>query len=549
MLWANSAYQGDLVGTFSFGKAFGLPPKLVEAGVKPSAPIGWDPQFSYMIANDPWATGDAKDYIDFPAYRYQRAGVPFLAALLSRALGFEIVPPLLYHAIQFAIVALGFCALASWLRSLGRSPAWALGWFFSLAVAGVVVQGMGDAVADALFAIVMVSALRGRLLPYVLAASLLPLVRESFVIVTGGIALLTALGWLEWRGPQDGTGYRKGWFRPLAADRWAFVGTAVALTPFALWQLYLLKTFGQTAAQSGTSGFQLFDWPMRRAVVTWVEFLVNRSNLVELVMIPVSTATLLFVVWIILVEKTRQTIWLPIMFHFGLMTVMGRTQYIDVFSFAKAFAHILVVLVLLMDTRYRRLAAACLIFWGASGALYTVHQKAFVLFHEKVESATVRRWQIADLVDRQALERSVPDSSAKQFAAEIRIAAPSVAHESRHDFFSFGLRELAFLKVEVVNRGERAWPGGLIKAGIGHRAKDEIVLGYRLIGEDGERAIGIVSHLGADPIAPGEGRTVDMAVLVPPPGRYRLEIAMRHGQWGWFGDGDKRFASVPLTVK
>ena len=45
--------------------------------------VGYDGQFYYYIAHDPFILGQSYNHIDFPAYRYQRIIYPLTAWLLS----------------------------------------------------------------------------------------------------------------------------------------------------------------------------------------------------------------------------------------------------------------------------------------------------------------------------------------------------------------------------------------------------------------------------------------------------------------------------------
>jgi hypothetical protein len=82
---------------------------------------GNDGQFAYYIALDP---GEAKHYLDDPAYRFSRILYPMAARLL--ALGAPEAIPWALLLINLLAVAGGTVALAAWLSRRGSSPWFAL---------------------------------------------------------------------------------------------------------------------------------------------------------------------------------------------------------------------------------------------------------------------------------------------------------------------------------------------------------------------------------------------------------------------------------------
>ncbi|MBM3556180.1 MAG: hypothetical protein FJX47_11590 [Alphaproteobacteria bacterium] len=543
--WINRAYQGDPLGSFMLSEAYGLPKRLADAGLQPVGRLGWDSQFLYMIANDPWAADpDTKDHIDLPAYRYQRGGIAILAHYLSRALGFDLASPVVYHALQIFIVALGFTAIASWLRAHGRNPLWACAWLFSPGVPESLAHGLGDPVADALFAIAVVSALRGALWLYVPAAVLLPLVRESFVLVTGAIALATLFGRVAWqdRIPVPLGRDPRSW---LESVNWPVVVTAaLPLIPFAAWQVFLWWRFGETAAQSGTTGLHLLDLPFRQAWSQWSRHWAA-GRVMEIVLIPAAIVTHLFTMWLIVRRHRGNPIWLAVFLHFVLLLGLGFTQFIEVFSFAKAYAHVLIALMIAMALASSRIGVVLLCCWGAVGLSYNLHHKSTQLYHRDVESGVQRRWSTADLLTATDAGSVPVLGMSTEFSASLAVSPGGLAWPNRaRSLLALGRRDIATIDVAITNTGLKNW-----RTAIYGWPPDEVVASYRLRDEKGRASLGIASHLGEGDVASGETRRVKLAIIVPAPGNYTVEVALRRPKHGWFGGDADPFLRIPLRVE
>jgi len=82
---------------------------------------GYDGQYAYFIAIDP---GDARYYIDDPAYRYGRILYPMLARYA--AAGDPDVVPWAMIIVNWLAVGIGTIALGALLARRGHSPWWAL---------------------------------------------------------------------------------------------------------------------------------------------------------------------------------------------------------------------------------------------------------------------------------------------------------------------------------------------------------------------------------------------------------------------------------------
>lgn len=203
-VWVHYSFGGCEYGPFLTTEKFGVPSLERSAGVRPvcyEGQMGWDGQYYYFQSNDPFMTrADLGVGFDNLSYRYQRNGVPLLAYGISRIVGSDVTPPLLYHVIQIAFVAAGFGVLAGWLSSTDVRPAFALCWLFAGGTIYTLFHGVADPVSDACFIFALSSLTSGRLLCYAAAATFLLLCREAYASFAAPVFALSALGVFGWRG-------------------------------------------------------------------------------------------------------------------------------------------------------------------------------------------------------------------------------------------------------------------------------------------------------------------------------------------------------------
>lgn len=112
-------------------------------------PLGYDGQYSYFLALDP---GNARYYMDYPAYRYTRIVYPMLAR--AAALGRPALVPYTLLAVNLLAVVLGTLALAAWLRRRTLSPWLALLYGLS---PGIFIATAGDLTEPLAYAFVIVA--------------------------------------------------------------------------------------------------------------------------------------------------------------------------------------------------------------------------------------------------------------------------------------------------------------------------------------------------------------------------------------------------------
>lgn len=216
VIWS---YGGDALGLARLGTYFS---QGVEGGT-----AGYDGQFVYYIARDP-APERVSQFLDIPAYRYQRILYP----LLSRALAFGRI-----DVIPWAMVVLGLASqvLGTWLLEKilvgwGVSRWYALTYGLYTGLVLAVRLDLPESMAFALIVAAILATERNRPRLSWLLFGLALFAKE----VTGiflAAALLSALLQRRWR---DVIGL-----------------TVIAGLPFLIFQVWLWRTFGQFGVNSG----------------------------------------------------------------------------------------------------------------------------------------------------------------------------------------------------------------------------------------------------------------------------------------------------------
>jgi len=129
-VWGN--YEGHLSGLFYTGSAVKLPPGIAEETYRVKDAAGYDGQFYRLIARDPFLRSGFAAFVDNPALRWRRIGIPGLAWLAGGSSDAAIDGA--YVAIELGFVLLGALWLAAYAQSVEWSPVWGLAFLFVPAV-------------------------------------------------------------------------------------------------------------------------------------------------------------------------------------------------------------------------------------------------------------------------------------------------------------------------------------------------------------------------------------------------------------------------------
>ena len=220
--YSSQFFARNITGFVCFGDT-GLPARYLppHALVDPNGP-GYDGQFHFMVAQDLLGSGEVGQFVDNPAYRYQRILYPALAAVWARG-DVALLPSALLKLNLLAVAAT--TALLAWMLRRRQLPPWyALIYplFSSLVLATL--RDLSEPTALFFLVLSLHFYLEARVVGTAAALALAILGRETALALVPVLVL-------------DAMWHRRG-------TRAALV-SAAALGPFALWSGYLYSQFGQ----------------------------------------------------------------------------------------------------------------------------------------------------------------------------------------------------------------------------------------------------------------------------------------------------------------
>lgn len=186
---------------------------------------GYDGQFVYFIARDP---ATAAQYLDVPAYRFQRILLPLLGRILS--LGQESLIPWALLVANLIALAAGTALVERFLNQANVSRWYALGYGLTLGTVGATRLSLPEPLAYGLALGGVWLALRERWLWSAVLFALAALAKETTLVFPAACALFL-----------------------LTQRRWQTVAVfgAVVGLPFVVWQLALYAQLGAFGVGSG----------------------------------------------------------------------------------------------------------------------------------------------------------------------------------------------------------------------------------------------------------------------------------------------------------
>lgn len=223
--------RGDALVLVTIGTDY-APPELADSAYSAE---GYDGQSVYYIARYGW---QGADYIDIPAYRFQRILLPFLSGLL--ALGQVALLPWTLLLMNLFAIAGGTFLLEHLLREYRMSPWYAAGYALS---AGVFGAGRLTTTEPLAYGLVIAGIYFARHKKWVLGAisfALAALAKEMTLIFPAVYALH-----LLFLSSQSN---KSSWIQRLGQ---AFLFGVGAVVPFILWQIVLYQQFGAFGVGSG----------------------------------------------------------------------------------------------------------------------------------------------------------------------------------------------------------------------------------------------------------------------------------------------------------
>jgi hypothetical protein len=287
--------------------------------------VGYDGQYYYYIAHDPFILGQSYDHIDFPAYRYQRIIYP-LAVWLA-AFGHSPLIPWMMVAVNLLGILFGTWFLILILKHFGRSPWYSLfypaSWGFLLCL----LRSLPEPLAITFVVITVYFYLKGRTAWQVISLSLAGLTQET--------TLLVAIGFLSY-----------------SLGKKEFRQSLYLLSPFMaylLWQLYLYAHFRIFSFLGGTQNFGL---PFQGILEKFILLCQGNpsyekiSELLYLILITILIITALYDIY-----KDYNPLTLIFLGYSLMTTLLNHLIWVEPWSYARATLGLL-VFNLLIFTKY-----------------------------------------------------------------------------------------------------------------------------------------------------------------------------------------------------
>jgi hypothetical protein len=289
--------------------------------------VGYDGQYYYYIAHDPFILEQSYDHIDFPAYRYQRIIYPLTVWLL--AFGHPPLIPWMMVTVNLLGILLGTWFIILILKHFSRSPWYSLfypaSWGFLLCL----LRSLPEPLAITFAVMAVYFYLKEKPAWQVISLSLAGLTQETTLLVSMGF-LFYSLGRKEIRRSLY-------WLFPLLV--------------YLLWQLYLYAHFQIFSFLGGTQNFGLpFQGILEKLILvgqnpySYEKF----SELLYLILITILIITALY-------DSYKDFTPLTIIFlGYALMTsLLNHLIWVEPWSYARATLGLL-VFNLLIFTKYGR---------------------------------------------------------------------------------------------------------------------------------------------------------------------------------------------------
>ncbi len=337
--WVHHAFEGKYHAAFLASERLGVTSTEADAGYTPSvsdlyAHNGWDGQFFFRVSIDPFGLDqESPAHLDIPGYRYQRIGVPILAWAASHVLGYEVTSPYVYHTVQMVLVSLGFAVLVFWLKRQGVNPLYALAWLGAGGTLYTLGYGLPDSSADALFIVCLCAIWYRWLATYVIAATLLLLIREGYAAFAAVVFLFTASRLMSW---SEGRRYGR------VALLTALPGLVVVG-----WYLYVSYRFGIPPLDESRHPPGFVDYPFA-ACWDWLKLQFENPQLHEMRNKVVSALTIALALLTLLRNARRSLIAWCVAPYIWLVACLGSVVWWDQSGYFKALGSVLVVLIFML---------------------------------------------------------------------------------------------------------------------------------------------------------------------------------------------------------
>ncbi|MEP7284135.1 MAG: hypothetical protein ABI947_00040 [Chloroflexota bacterium] len=237
----------------------------------PSGKPGYDGQFTYAIALDP---ANAAQYLDVPAYRYQRILHPLLARLL--ALGQESLIPYAMLAINLIGLGLGTAAFERLLLAERINRWFALTYGLFGGVFFAVRVNTSEPLAFGLVLLAILAEQRKRGNWQAILLLLAAFAKETTLFFVAGYLIYDVLE-RRWRD--------------------VFRLTLIVVVPFVVWQIVLKVWLGQFGIGSGGAGATPFEVIPFNGIWRLAQYGFTIFAVLGLILIPFAVLPTLWALW------------------------------------------------------------------------------------------------------------------------------------------------------------------------------------------------------------------------------------------------------------
>lgn len=561
---AYSRFCNEWSGMLLPGFRFGVPQRLVEEGVYPVHEIGWDGQFYYLQANYLNPQPEAYDHIDTPPYRYQRIGLPLVAAVFSWVIGSDYVSPHTYLFASLPFVGLGMGALAAWLFAHRFSPLWCLGWAANVGIPICLLHGQPDPLADSLFIFAMLALIRGMPLAYAAAATLMCLTREPYFAISGTVFAASVAGLIPWKGNTDTGGWVVALLRAIGLKRlaemlmitpdaeqqptllsgrpsawnfwayrtpvWQLIVLLIPCTVFLAWQVYLRSIFGHSGSE-GTGGV-ILDLPF---LAFFKSSFHSPGDLIR----PFYFIVLIMgfvVLWSVRRKLSLSLILLP---YFLVLSIMSEIVWIDISGYSKAMGTVLAAVVICFPLVGRKMYYAVGVTLILAVLTYT---QCFKRVYGPVDLVRIPDFQVVqlDIEDSQPVLEE-PQCSIKIDQKELVKRAADMNGVYRFKFDGRRFPQTYFVvPITVTNEGTETWE---------HSRQNAIQIVPGWFKEDELPSWKPATDL-PHKVAPGESFTREVPILLPEkPGDFTLRITLRQMTQFTFDEKGDNYVDIPISYR
>ena len=293
-----------LVGLLHFGKHFTKDKRFLP-DTKFTEKIGYDGQFFFFAAQDPFGRKGAGRNMDSPSYRYQRMLYPLVLNLLSG--GDKNLLPYIMAGFNLAVAFGAFLVMYFLAKHMGAAWPWSIFFFFNYGMFKPIFMGLCEPMANFLLALSIYLVVLQRFPWALLSMSAMVLTKEYYVLAP---LFGAAVGFLK-----------------KLREKWWFVPPVAVV---GIWQVYLYFNFGRFAFQESHRNLAM---PFKELL----HHLLTTPVFKDQIFCVGVLATVALTVWLLWRNPRRWDVWLLAAF-LVMPIVGGRAIWESAGSFVRMFS-------------------------------------------------------------------------------------------------------------------------------------------------------------------------------------------------------------------